>query len=415
MSGPCCRPSRASRTAASWISCRVGTVMISTRKASPKRWTRLIQWSSERSRQRCSRAWDQARTRRARSWGVTSSGRRRVFTWCPIQNTSRTWRVFLWSRVRNRVQHRVPELLVVDNEMCWNHWQLRRQQCFRRGTSIALYLGPDRFDMQFATKELAQDMQMPSKLSMMRLRRVVRYLLGTADVGPFFAYQSEPKHSAGLDWWWLEWQCGNLQVDICRCNPAGQSHDWDVERESAGEVTQLGREWILRDLVRMCAWFHRQSRAASDSPRHDARRGHQMTVCTDSDAARGMIHRVGCGLSETSADALLVASTSNAWRTFHRVTLQHEGEPERSRHEDLGEGGNDKLHEQACNRPYVCFEKCHRSGSHVGEQCQQSGKSLPPRWTTWCRTMRVPMGKMKKIELPPCSRLVSWQEELLLR
>ena len=127
----------------------------------------------------------------------------------------------------------------------------------------------------------------------------------------------------------------------------------------------------------------------------------KMTVCTDSDAPRGMIHRVGCGLSETSADALLVASTSNAWRTFHRVTLQHEGEPERSRHEDLGEAGNDKLHEQACNRPYMCFEKCHRSGSHVGEQCQQSDKSLPPRWTTWCRTMRVPMGKMKKIELPP--------------
>ena len=49
---------------------------------------------------------------------------------------------------------------------------------FRRGTGIALYLGPDRFDLQFATNELAQDMQMPSKLSMMRLRRVVRYLLG---------------------------------------------------------------------------------------------------------------------------------------------------------------------------------------------------------------------------------------------
>ena len=40
---------------------------------------------------------------------------------------------------------------------------------FRRGTGIALYLGPDRFDLQFATKELAQDMQTPSKLSMLRL------------------------------------------------------------------------------------------------------------------------------------------------------------------------------------------------------------------------------------------------------
>ena len=51
---------------------------------------------------------------------------------------------------------------------------------FRRGTGIALYLGLDRFDLQFATKELAQDMQKPSKLSMLRLRRFVRYLLGAA-------------------------------------------------------------------------------------------------------------------------------------------------------------------------------------------------------------------------------------------
>ena len=53
---------------------------------------------------------------------------------------------------------------------------------FRRGTGIALYLGPDRFDQQFATKDLAQHMQAPSKLSMLRLRRVVRHLLGAADV-----------------------------------------------------------------------------------------------------------------------------------------------------------------------------------------------------------------------------------------
>ena len=74
---------------------------------------------------------------------------------------------------------------------------------FRRGTETALYLGPHTFDLQFATKELAQDMQTPSKLSMLRLRRFVRYLLGAADVGPFFAYQDEPNtvlFSTGGDW-----------------------------------------------------------------------------------------------------------------------------------------------------------------------------------------------------------------------
>ena len=82
-----------------------------------------------------------------------------------------TWQVSLRSRVRKRVRHQVPGPLAVGSAMCYGG-------CF--------YLGPDRFDLQFATKELAQDMQTPSMLSMLRLRRFVRYLLGAADVEPFF-------------------------------------------------------------------------------------------------------------------------------------------------------------------------------------------------------------------------------------
>ena len=100
---------------------------------------------------------------------------------------------------------------------------------FRRGTGIALYLGPDRFDLQFATKELAQDMQMPSKLSMMRLRRVVRYLLGAADVGPFFAYQSEPNTVLVLtdgDW------RGNMVT--CKSRHLRARSSWAVTRLRRG-------------------------------------------------------------------------------------------------------------------------------------------------------------------------------------
>ena len=57
-----------------------------------------------------------------------------------------------------------------------------QRDVLRKSTGIASYLGPDRFDPQFATKELAQDMQAPSKLSMLKLRRFVRYLLGAEDV-----------------------------------------------------------------------------------------------------------------------------------------------------------------------------------------------------------------------------------------
>ena len=63
---------------------------------------------------------------------------------------------------------------------------------------IALYLGPDRFDLLFATKELARDMQTLSMLSTLKLRRFAWYLIGAADVSPFFAYSDEPGTMSGL-------------------------------------------------------------------------------------------------------------------------------------------------------------------------------------------------------------------------
>ena len=45
----------------------------------------------------------------------------------------------------------------------------------REGMRIALYLGPDRFDLLFATKELARDMQTLSMLSTLKLRRFCLY------------------------------------------------------------------------------------------------------------------------------------------------------------------------------------------------------------------------------------------------
>ena len=109
------------------------------------------------------------------------------------------------SRATGRGQRDVLELLTAAEATV-----------FRRGTGIALYLGPDRVDQKFATKELTQDMQTPSKLSMLRLRRFVRYLLGAADVGPFFAYQDEP--NMVLVWSDGDWS-GNAVT--CKSTSAG--------------------------------------------------------------------------------------------------------------------------------------------------------------------------------------------------
>ena len=68
-------------------------------------------------------------------------------------------------------------------------------------------------------------MQTPSKLSMPRLRRFVRYLLGAADVGPFFAYQDEP--NTVLVWTDGDWS-GNAvtcKSTSCWCCATGEPHD----------------------------------------------------------------------------------------------------------------------------------------------------------------------------------------------
>ena len=60
---------------------------------------------------------------------------------------------------------------------------------FRRGAGIAMYIGHDRYDAQRTVKELASDVQNPTRMSIARLRRLVRYLCGTTDAGICFAYQ----------------------------------------------------------------------------------------------------------------------------------------------------------------------------------------------------------------------------------
>ena len=63
-----------------------------------------------------------------------------------------------------------------------------------------------------------QDTQTPSKLSMKRLKRVV---LGTADVGPFFASHSE----ANTVLVWTDGDWSSNAVTRKSTSAGGQSHD----------------------------------------------------------------------------------------------------------------------------------------------------------------------------------------------
>ena len=54
-----------------------------------------------------------------------------------------------------------------------------------------MYPGPDRYDVQFTVKGLASDMQAPTRLSMARLRRLVRNPCGTLHIGMFHMNQDK--------------------------------------------------------------------------------------------------------------------------------------------------------------------------------------------------------------------------------
>ena len=86
----------------------------------------------------------------------------------------------------------------------------------REGTRIALYLGPDKSDLLFATKELVRDMQILSMLSTLKLRRFAWYRIVAADVSQFFACSDEP--GTMLVWTDVDWSGNEL---TCKSTSAG--------------------------------------------------------------------------------------------------------------------------------------------------------------------------------------------------
>ena len=101
----------------------------------------------------------------------------------------------------------------------------------RDGTVIVSYLGPDRFDLQFATKKVAQNMQTSSMLSTLRLRRFIWYLFGAAGVRP---YLDDP--GTMLAWADADWS-GNEMT--CRATSAGAVQLESHEIEAWSKIQQV--------------------------------------------------------------------------------------------------------------------------------------------------------------------------------
>ena len=106
---------------------------------------------------------------------------------------------------------------------------------YRRCVGICIYLGPERYQVQFTVKGLASDMQAPTRLSMARLLRLVRDLCGALHIGTFHMNQDE---EAELTVWTDGDRRGDVQT--CKstphqCDPDRGAHGRHVECQPEGQ------------------------------------------------------------------------------------------------------------------------------------------------------------------------------------
>jgi len=74
---------------------------------------------------------------------------------------------------------------------------------YRQETGRCIYIALDRYDCQFVVRLLTQFLSRPRRLGLMRLKHLVKYLLGTRSWSWLFAWQSRPAAMVGdgdSDW-----------------------------------------------------------------------------------------------------------------------------------------------------------------------------------------------------------------------
>jgi len=162
---------------------------------------------------------------------------------------------------------------------------------FRRGAGIVSFIAHDRFDIQFATKTVLQDTNRPTKLSMMRLVRIARYLIGK----PVLAYEYR----------YQEWDA-NVEVFV--------DSDWAGEEETRRSTTAIVEMLGSHCLHHLSSTQAVVATSSGEAEFHAIGRGTAdgiltqnalsvlgigktvtLTVLSDSSAGRGMCMRRGAG------------------------------------------------------------------------------------------------------------------------
>ena len=168
-------------------------------------------------------------------------------------------------------------------------------QVYRSCCGILQYLAMDRVDIQYMVKVLAKDSSCPKEVSMARLRRLARYLCGTAHYGMEFKYQDTPKHITVIvdgDWSGDSVSCKSTSAG-CILHGSHMLESWSVTQQvislssAESEFYAIGsgcsRGLTVKNVLNELAALHPGTEPIGTK------------VLTDSDAARGMLQRHGVG------------------------------------------------------------------------------------------------------------------------
>jgi len=160
---------------------------------------------------------------------------------------------------------------------------------YRRATARINYLAQDRPDLSFAAKELSRSMAKPNEADTVRLKRTLRYLKGTPRMGIMY-----------------KWQLPDAPIKIFT------DSDWagcqKTRRSTSGGMAMKGGHLLTH-------WASTQTSVALSSGEAElngaVKAGSEALgimnlhdemglkvaaeILTDSSAANGIVHRVGCG------------------------------------------------------------------------------------------------------------------------
>jgi hypothetical protein len=160
---------------------------------------------------------------------------------------------------------------------------------FRRSAAMGIYMAQDRGDISFASKEVARGMAKPTRQDAMKLKKMIRYLMGARRRATHYHWQDPPGEIRGY-----------TDSDWAGCTR--------TRRSTSGGVLLYGQHLVHH-------WSSTQAVVALSSMEAElnalvkgtaeiiclknmlAECGEEVKayLCTDSSAAHGALHRQGCG------------------------------------------------------------------------------------------------------------------------